>query len=779
MKNNRYSFKMTQVEAKIAEIIAENEALRERLTNLEETLRAIQHGEVDALVVSTPEGEQVFALSGAEKFYRVLIEGMKEGAVMLSDNNTILYCNSGFAKIINKPLDSLIGNSIQGLVSPTHLALFEELLASGRKNEGSEKEICLRAKDNSLVPTHMSVTSLRKDDVETTFLIVTDLSQHMEEEVKDYTLGLEEEINKRKKIEKQLTYTNERLILLSEIANRLLSTSDPQALIQELCEKVMTFLGCDVFFNFLVDEQQQKLHLNAYAGVSAEIAKTFEWLSFGEAVCGCAAQEGKRIVCENIPDTQDVRTALVRSFGVKAYAANPIFSEGKVIGTLSFGTKKKLHFTTNELSLMKTVTAQISVAMERKIAEEKIRKSQENEKARRSELEALMDAEPDYIFISTNPEGSQMVGNKATEELLQLPRGANLSLAAPEGQKPINFHVYDSNGQTIPPEGLPVQRAGLTAKPVRNFEFELRFTDGHSVWLFGSAVPIFDNEGKSRGAIGAFTDITKRKQAEELANQRTKELEILHDKLEDKAVEVEEYANQMEQLAQERLNQLKNAERLSTIGQVAGMVGHDIRNPLQVITSNLYLAILDLMNMPASAEKTNILENLKEVQQSVDYINKIVADLQDYARVLKPVKRKTDLDVLCNQVLSESKTQHITFSCMIEDEVRTIITDPDLLKRALSNLVSNGIQAMPNGGKLTIQACFKENKALINVTDTGVGIPDEVKPKLFTPLFTTKSKGQGFGLATVKRMTEALGGTITFESQVGKGTKFTTSLPVY
>jgi signal transduction histidine kinase len=84
---------------------------------------------------------------------------------------------------------------------------------------------------------------------------------------------------------------------------------------------------------------------------------------------------------------------------------------------------------------------------------------------------------------------------------------------------------------------------------------------------------------------------------------------------------------------------------------------------------------------------------------------------------------------------------------------------------------------MPKGGKLTIQAYKEANDSIITVEDTGASIPDEVKDKLFTPLFTTKSKGQGFGLAVVKRMTEALGGTVTFESQQGKGTKFIVRLP--
>ncbi len=84
---------------------------------------------------------------------------------------------------------------------------------------------------------------------------------------------------------------------------------------------------------------------------------------------------------------------------------------------------------------------------------------------------------------------------------------------------------------------------------------------------------------------------------------------------------------------------------------------------------------------------------------------------------------------------------------------------------------------MPNGGKLTIHAHKEAKNLVISVKDTGVGISEAAKSKLFTPMFTTKSKGQGFGLPVVKRMTESLGGTVTFESQEGKGTTFTIRLP--
>jgi signal transduction histidine kinase len=120
---------------------------------------------------------------------------------------------------------------------------------------------------------------------------------------------------------------------------------------------------------------------------------------------------------------------------------------------------------------------------------------------------------------------------------------------------------------------------------------------------------------------------------------------------------------------------------------------------------------------------------------------------------------------------------NIKVSVKVEDEARKFVADADYLTRILYNLVTNAVQAMTKGGKLTIHVYKEENDIVIAIQDTGVGIPKEIQGKMFTPMFTTKSKDQGFGLPVVKRMTESLGGRVAFESEEGKGTTFEVRLP--
>lgn len=172
----------------------------------------------------------------------------------------------------------------------------------------------------------------------------------------------------------ELHRAHARTQLLAETAGQLLLSSEPQNVVNALCGKVMSFLDCDVFFNFLVNEAGGNLRLNACGGIPAEEAKRLSILEYGAAVCGCAARDGCRIVAEDIFHKADPRTELVKGLGIQAYACHPLKVQDRVLGTLSFGTRSRTSFTEGELSLMKAVADLVAIAMERQRAQAELRR---------------------------------------------------------------------------------------------------------------------------------------------------------------------------------------------------------------------------------------------------------------------------------------------------------------------------------------------------------------------------------------------------------------------
>jgi len=244
------------------------------------------------------------------------------------------------------------------------------------------------------------------------------------------------------------------------------------------------------------------------------------------------------------------------------------------------------------------------------------------------------------------------------------------------------------------------------------------------------------------------------------------------------------YSDYLEELVEERTGELKEAQdsliksqRLTAIGEAAAMVGHDLRNPLQAIVNTIYLANKKL----ESSGNDEVREVLRTIGEQVEYMNKIVSDLQDYARPLNPQLAKTSVHDLINNTLAAiSVPSNVEVSIEIEHDLDfpKLTVDPSYVKRVLDNLTINAFQAMPEGGRLTIRAYARDSIANIEFRDTGVGISKENLEKMFQPFFTTKAKGQGLGLPVCKRLVEALNGKITVESKVGKGTTFSVKIPL-
>jgi signal transduction histidine kinase len=251
--------------------------------------------------------------------------------------------------------------------------------------------------------------------------------------------------------------------------------------------------------------------------------------------------------------------------------------------------------------------------------------------------------------------------------------------------------------------------------------------------------------------------------------------------LESAHIELRRYSENLEELVQERTARLRKSERLATIGETTAMVGHDLRNPLQVVTNNVYLlskVLAESDDSRVAAESQQLVKKLQAIDSQVQYMNNVVSDLQDYSRDLKPTRVETSVRGLLDDSLSTiAFPPDVEARISVEDEASKVIVDPTMMKRVLVNLVSNAVQAMPMGGRLSLRVTRGNDITQIHVEDTGKGMTQDVATKIFQPLFTTKAKGTGLGLAVCKRLIEAHGGDITVESQAGKGSIFTIRLP--
>jgi len=266
--------------------------------------------------------------------------------------------------------------------------------------------------------------------------------------------------------------------------------------------------------------------------------------------------------------------------------------------------------------------------------------------------------------------------------------------------------------------------------------------------------------------LGIITDITQRKRMED---------------------ELRRYSEHLEELVNERTSELKEAqeqllksERLAAIGELATMVGHDLRNPLQSIENATYYLNNELQRFPPSVPiPRKTMEMLQVLSNSVNYADKIIRDLQDFAAIKKLTLQKTNINTIVKETLSQVETPENVKLITELGRLPGMKVDKDMIKRAFLNLAINGIQAMKeNGGRLTITTQKTKDFIEISFEDTGTGISKENMEKIFTPFFTTKAQGMGMGLAICKRFVESHGGNIEVESQVEKGSTFTVKLPI-
>lgn len=233
--------------------------------------------------------------------------------------------------------------------------------------------------------------------------------------------------------------------------------------------------------------------------------------------------------------------------------------------------------------------------------------------------------------------------------------------------------------------------------------------------------------------------------------------------------------NDMLERMTEAREELVRKEKLSMLGQVAGTVGHELRNPLGVMSNAVYF----LQTVLAESDDTTR-EYLAIIKNEIAAADRIVGDLLDSVRIKAPSPEAVSIGHLVEQVLAKfTLPPKIEIRLDLPESLPPVRVDSMQIHQVLHNLVGNALDAMPDGGLLEIRAAQAESAGgiALSVRDSGVGMSAETQARLFQPLYTTKARGIGLGLVVVKNLTQANGGSVEVRSDVGHGTEFTITLP--
>jgi len=710
------------------------------------------------------------ALRRSEEKYRFVYE--KSSSInliigmdgIIKDVNDVALKNFGYSK------DEIIGKEALQLVVPEQrekAALYLEKDFKGVPT--SEMDVDIYAKDGSVHSILYSPGGviLYEGDRPTGILIT----------------GID--ITERKKMEQKIIQANKELKVLNDIASVANQYLNLETILEEAIDKILEVTDCQAGGIYILNQTDKELELKAYRGLSPEAVKEVDKLKLWEGFSERIALTGEPLIVEDI--TQDPRLAslIMKEEGLHYYLGVPLKSKGKLLGTLFVIAQKDRRYNPEEIQLLLSIGNQIGMAAENahlfKEAEQWI-----------IQLEAI---------------------RNITNRLNKLNDVRNVAFAVVDEIKKViefdNCRVFllSQNREELVPIafGSEVREyRGETEEALR-----LKIGEGITGWVAqtGEALVIDDGERhpRSRHVPGSlYVDesiivspmiyegevrgvITLSKLGLKQFNQN--HLTLLNI-LANEAVVAIENAKLFESLKQayaklkEAQEQLFQSEKLRALGEMAGGVAHDFNNLLGAILGRAQLLLLSTPD-----EKTK--KGLKIIEKVALDGAETVRRIQEFTR-LRADENFVKLDI--NEILRESLeiTEHkwkdeaqkkgvlIQVETFLSKDPPLVAGNPSELREVFVNMILNAIDAMPRGGTFSLSTKPKEDHILALVTDTGSGMSEEVRRKVFDPFFSTKgTKGTGLGMSLAYGIILRHNGKILIESQEGKGSTFTVKLPMY
>ncbi|HEX8137333.1 MAG TPA: ATP-binding protein [Pyrinomonadaceae bacterium] len=439
-----------------------------------------------------------------------------------------------------------------------------------------------------------------------------------------------------------------------------------------------------------------------------------------------AAASGKLTIIEGIgvrPELPAEDFPLHSSEGVRDVVIVPLQARGEMLGALVVGFRAAHSFTEDERHLLENLGEMAAMVLDHARLVEIVSTGKRI-------WEQTFDAIPDGIIVHDHQ--MQIVRcNAHAAEMMNLSPSQTIGLSCADafarlfGERAAAYHMGKSTG-------------------LASSSFELQAEDGRRYLV---AVAPLDQPASPGGSVITWSDVTELSEMQE---------------------------------------QLSRSRRLATVGQLAAGVAHEINNPLAAITTCAEATLRDLRGAPdtaALAEEREWTFYLEEIIRQALRCKAITRGLLDLSRQRRPVRAACDINALVAQCArlaqQRAQTVEVVVSVELDENVGEVATDANMVRQVLDNLLSNAFDAVGNQGQITVQTMREGERVVIEITDTGHGIPPELLVRIFDPFFTTKDpgKGSGLGLAICYTLAEALGGALTVESKQHAGSRFRLWLP--
>lgn len=370
-----------------------------------------------------------------------------------------------------------------------------------------------------------------------------------------------------------------------------------------------------------------------------------------------------------------------------------------------------------------------------------MREAEQALRERTEELTVMFERMPAMVFISHDPECREMTANAMGSQVYGVAPGQNVSANAPASEK-IAIQHFDPNGRELRSDELPMQRAAATGRPVENTELQVSVPDGRRVWIRGNATPLFAVDGKVRGAISTFFDVSWQKQMEAA---------------------------------------LRANERLALAGRLSATIAHEIHNPLDTVGNALFLLKQKIVGQPEAEELIDIAQS--EVTRVAEISRNMLSLHRDSreATNVSPSKLLDDsLGLVERTIVNGSRKLQVAYS--FEGQIEAF---PSELRQVFTNVLRNSVEATLQGGTILVATEPSRHAGndgvLIKIVDDGVGVPDDIRTRLFSAFVSGKGEhGTGLGLWVSRSIVQRHGGTIAIASNEGgkRGTTVSVFLPL-